>query len=154
MTRHDRRKQDALRANDTLNPHPERVTDELFVALEFFDPCDLLQVKYEMLRRSVVDGQPVAEAARTFGLSRPTFYKAREGYERDGLAGLLPGKRGPRRAHKLSEEVMAFITAELSTDGELQAKELARRVQGRFGLRVHSRSVERALARAKKGGVR
>lgn len=154
MTKHSRQKQQALRSSGTLNSHPEKVADELFATVDFFDPCDLLQVKYEMLRRSLVDGQPVAEAARAFGLSRPTFYKAREGYERDGLAGLLPAKPGPRRAHKLSEEVVAFLVEELEADGSLSTPELARRVQDRLGLRVHPRSIERALARAKKGGSR
>jgi hypothetical protein len=44
-----------------LNPSPERVTDELFQ--EFFDPRDLVQVKYEMLRRVQTEGQPVGRSA-------------------------------------------------------------------------------------------
>ena len=152
MVKRDQAKHQALRASGTLNPRPGKVTDERFATLEFFDPHDLLQVKYEMLRRGVVDAQPVAEAARTFGLSRPTFYKAQEDYERAGLAGLLPAKRGPRRAHKLSETVMAFLAEELEADGSLRPPELARRVQDRFALQVHPRSVERALRRREKGG--
>jgi len=154
MAKHDSRKQQALRASGTLNPHPEKVTDEIFAILDFFDPADLVQVKYEMLRRGVVDGQPVAEASRSFGLSRPTFYKAQKDYESAGLAGLLPAKRGPRRAHKLSEGVMTFLAEELEADGSLRAPELARRIHERFGLRVHPRSIERALERRKKGGAR
>ena len=154
MAKHDRGKQQALRESGTLNPHPERVADGLFATLEFFDPSDLVQVKYEMLRRGAIEGQPVAKAARSFGLSRPTFYKAQEGYQRAGLAGLLPAKRGPRRAHKLSAAVMAFLAEELEADGSLHAPELARRIQQRFGLRVHPRSIERALERRKKGGAR
>ena len=152
MVTHDTRKRQTLRGSGTLNPHPEKVTDELFATLDFFDPSDLVQVKYEMLRRGVVEGRPVSEASRSFGLSRPTFYKAQKDYESAGLAGLLPAKRGPRRAHKLSEEVMAFLAEELETDGSLRAPELARRIQERFGLRVHPRSIQRALERRKKGG--
>jgi len=154
MVKRDRGKRQALRSSGTLNPHPDKVTDEHFAALEFFDPNDLLQVKYEMLRRGAVDGQTVVEAARTFGLSRPTFYKAREDYQRAGLAGLLPAKRGPRRAHKLSEAVMAFLAEELEADSALRPPELARRVQDRFALKVHPRSVERALKGREKGGGR
>jgi hypothetical protein len=49
----------------------------LFQTADFFDPQDLLQVKYEMLRHVDVDKAPVTEAAAAFGLSRPAFYQAR-----------------------------------------------------------------------------
>ena len=32
-----------------LNPHPEQVTDPEFLASEFFDARDAVQVKYEMV---------------------------------------------------------------------------------------------------------
>ena len=143
-------KRQALRDGGTLNPHAETVSDGLFLEHEFFDPDDLLQLKYEMLRRVRVDKAPVSSAADSFGLSRPTFYKAQADYERAGLCGLLPAKRGPRRAHKLSEPVMEFVTSELAADSSLRALELARRVKEQFGLDVHPRSVERALQRGQK----
>jgi len=37
---------------------------------------DVVQVKYEMLRRVRVDQVPMARAARAFGFSRPAFYQA------------------------------------------------------------------------------
>ena len=40
----------------------------------FFDPNDLVQVKYEMLRAHVVDGISVVAAADTHGYSRAAFY--------------------------------------------------------------------------------
>jgi len=39
-----------LRQSGTLHPRPETVTDPLFQDLAFFDPHDLLQVRYEMVR--------------------------------------------------------------------------------------------------------
>lgn len=141
----------ALTRSGTLHPHPERVTDELFDN-PFFDPRDRLQVKYEMLRRVRVDGQQVGRAARSCGLSRPTYYQALAAFERDGLAGLLPAKKGPKRAHKLTPEVLAFVEAELEAQPKLKAAELARRVKKRFDLRVHPKSFARA--RREKGGAR
>ena len=146
-------KRQALRDSGTLNPHAAKVSDELFVKHEFFDPDDLLQLKYEMLRRVRVDEQSVSSASRSVGLSRPTFYKAQAEYERGGLCGLLPAKRGPRRAHKLSEPVMEFVMSELAVDGSLRAPELARRIKERFGVDVHPRSIERALQRRQKKTV-
>lgn len=143
-------KKEALRKQGTLHPRPSAVIDPLFAGDRFFDPRDLLQVKYEMLRRVRVDGQQIRDTARAFGLSRPTFYQAQESFERSGLSGLLPGVRGPRRAHKLSTEVVAFATSELRTDPTLSPAQLADRIRERFQVTVHPRSVERALARAKK----
>jgi len=44
-------KAEALREHGVLNPKPEAVRDELFQKYDFFDTRDLLQVKYEMVRR-------------------------------------------------------------------------------------------------------
>ncbi len=143
-------KADALREQGCLHPHPEKVTDEAFVASEFFDPRDLVQVKYEMLRRVRVDGLPVSHSAAGFGLSRPTYYQARAAFEAGGLAALLPKKPGPRRAHKLSEEVVAALEEALAERPELGLQDLVHLVQERFGVSVHRRSIERALARQKK----
>ena len=45
-----------LKRTGTLNPHPSSVSDTLFKENPFFDPKDLLQVRYEMLRRHSVEG--------------------------------------------------------------------------------------------------
>ena len=143
-------KLEALRQQGCLHPYPERVTDPLFISTDFFDGRDLVQVKYEMVRRVRAEGQPVGQSARAFGFSRPSFYQAQAALEREGLAGLVPKKKGPRRAHKLSLEVMAFLQQQLVREPGLRSSELARRVGERFRLQVHPRSIERALARAKK----
>ncbi len=139
-------KAQSLRQQGCLHPHPEQVTDELFAASEFFDPRDLLQVKYEMLRRVLVDGHSVSQSAAGFGLSRPSYYQAQKAYESGGLPALLPKKPGPRRAHKLSEEVLEVLRAALATEPALSSQALAQLVEERFGLSVHRRSIERALA--------
>jgi len=141
-----------LRKRAALHPRPEEVSDRLFAEHGFFDPRDAIQTKYEMLRRVRVDDLPIARAARSFGFSRPTFYKARAAFEREGLPGLLPAKPGPRSAHKLSPEVMAFVKELLREKPSLAAPELAERLRDRFDLVVHPRSIERALARDEKKG--
>ncbi|MCX5737091.1 MAG: helix-turn-helix domain-containing protein [Proteobacteria bacterium] len=141
---------EALRARSCLNSHPESVTDPLFAASDFFDARDVVQVKYEMLRRVRRDGQPVSVSSSAFGLSRPSFYQAQSAFDLGGLAGLLPKKPGPRSAHKLSAQVVLFVEQLRQDDPGLRSTELCERVLERFGLEVHPRSVERALARAKK----
>ena len=98
----------ALRADRSLNPRPEDVVDEGFGSSEFFDARDLVQVKYEMVRRVRVDGEPVSHCAAAFGFSRPSFYQAAAAVDADGLAGLVPARPGPRRAHKLTGQIVAF----------------------------------------------
>ena len=142
----------ALGQNGTLNPHPEDVTDDLFSGSEFFDPQDLVQVKYEMLRRVQKDGESVSKAAKMFGFSRVSYYQIQHAYDQQGLAGLMPLKRGPRHAHKLTEDVMTFILACKNQKASLQATDLVIQIKQHFGLNVHPRSIERAMQRQLKKG--
>jgi len=149
----DDAKRTQLARRGALHPHPERVTDPVFRDDPFFDARDAVQVKYEMLRAVRVEGRSASQAVGQFGFSRPTFYHARAAYDAAGLPGLLPAKKGPRRAHKLSVAVVAFIRDQLAAEPALSVVTLAERVRARWGLRVHPRSVKRALARtAKKNG--
>jgi len=143
-------KTEALRQRGCLNPHPEKVTDPLFSESAFFDARDLVQVKYEMVRRVESDGQTVSDSAAAFGFSRPSFYQAQSLLQSGGLEALVPQKPGPRRAHKLSPSVMRFIERLQSQDPSLNATELAERIREHFGLQVHPRSIERAVARQEK----
>jgi transposase len=140
-------KRTALQQSETLNPHPEAVHDPLFGEHAFFDTRDLVQVKYEMLRRVRVDGWLVRDASHAYGFSRVTFYQLRQRFEAGGLVALLPQARGPRRAHKLSAAVMAFVDECLAQEPSLTTVDLQQRIQERFGLQVHMRSIERARAR-------
>jgi transposase len=139
-----------LRRQGTLNPRPQAVTHSLFRSGEFFDAHDLLQVKYEMLRNVDVEGATVSESAASFGFSRPSFYAARVAFAESGLRGLLPQKRGPQRAHKLNTRVVAFLEELRQEQPTLSSAELGERVFEEFQLRVHPRSIERALARRQK----
>jgi len=141
-------KVEALRAERCLNPRPEVVLDEGFRSSEFFDARDLVQVKYEMVRRVQVDGDQVRRSCAAFGFSRPSFYEAAAALDAGGLAALVPGRPGPRRAHKLTEEVVAFLRERLEAEPSLRSPDLVRAIAERFGVRVHPRSVERALARS------
>ncbi len=148
-------KVEALRAERSLNPRPEAVTDEAFAASEFLDARDLVQVKYEMVRRVRVEGDAVSRSTAAFGFSRPSFYEAASAVDAGGLAALVPARPGPRRAHKLTVEVVAFAKERLEADPTLRPGDLVDAIAGRFGIRVHPRSVERALTRSgrpKSGG--
>lgn len=141
------RKAEELARSRTLNPRPEVVVDEAFASSEFFDARDLVQVKYEMVRRVENDGASVTDAAASFGFSRQSYYTAAAALTEGGLAALVPAKPGPRGAHKLTEEVLDHLEALRGADPTLRSVDLAEAVAEEFGERVHPRSVERALAR-------
>ena len=138
-------KQAALLEEGTLNPSPEKVGDVKFQAGEFFDPRDLVQVKYEMLRRVSVDNLSITRATAEYGVSRPTYYQTRANFDEAGLAGLVPKKRGPRGPHKLQGEILAFVEKQVVPGEPIRARELARLVRQKFSVEVHPRTIERAL---------
>jgi transposase len=141
-----RSKIDALTEDGTLNPSPDRVSDPKFQAGGFFDPRDVVQVKYEMLRRVSAEQASVTDVSDEYGVSRPTFYQAKADFEAAGIAGLVPKKRGPRGPHKLQSEVLAFLETRLTPGEPIRARELAKLVQNAFGLEVHPRTIERAVS--------
>jgi transposase len=144
------RKFKSLRAQGILNPRPGDVSHPLFQDNEFFDARDLVQVKYEMLRQVQVEKIPVSQSARAFGFSRPTLYQTQLAFEREGLSGLVPHKRGPQRAYKLTPAVMEFVAAIRAVEPSLSPRDLSQRVKEQFGLVVHARSIERRLGQEKK----
>jgi len=143
-------KSEALAQDGVLNPNPEAVCDALFAGNPFFDAKDLVQVRYEMVRRHQVDGVAISEAASRFGVTRPTFYKAQSALQTVGLAGLLPSRRGPKAGHKVSGDVIAFVANLKAGRPVLTTLQCLDAIETRFGIKVHRRSLERALARKKK----
>jgi transposase len=106
-----------------------------------------VQVKYEMVRRVTVDGAPVTATAAAFGYSRPSSYQAAAALAESGLDGLVPARPGPRGGHKLTGQILAWAEQQLAGDPALRPAGLAVPIAEAFGVRVHPRSVERALAR-------
>ena len=143
-------KSEALSQDGVLNPNPEAVRDDLFTGNPFFDAKDLVQVRYEMVRRHQVDGTAISDAAATFGVTRPTFYKAQGALAGQGLAGLVPRQRGPKGGHKISAEVLSFVEEVKDATPGLTLPQVIGMIAERFGRDVHRRSLERAIARKKK----
>lgn len=135
-----------LAAHQGLHPHPERIGDVLFQQGGFFDTRDLVQVRYELLRRHLVEKQPVTEVIRDFGVSRQMFYVLLRVFQQEGLAGLLPRKRGPKGAHKCTVAIIAFVAARREESPGRSAKELAEDVGRKFGVQLHPRTLERRLS--------
>lgn len=145
MSDSKRSKTDALIEEGTFNPNPEKVADPKFRDSEFFDPHDAVQVRYEMLRRVSIDNVSVTVASDEYGVSRPTYYQARASFDAAGIAGLVPKKPGPRGPHKIDDEVLAFLQAQLAPGEPVRARELAKLVRRELDIELHPRTIERVL---------
>ena len=141
-----------LKKLGALNPHPQKVAEKTFSdsALEFFDPRDLVQVKYEMVRAVEKENRSVKHASQAFGFSRPAFYQVQTQLRKAGVAGLAKKRPGPRSAHKLTDDIMAFIEENTEEGNPLRARKLAPLIKEKFGINVHPRTIERAVAGRKK----
>lgn len=134
-----------LRSLGALNSYAVKVAHNLFLENEFFDPHDMVQVKYEMLRWVRSHEGSVKEAARIFGLSRQAFYQAQASFEQRGIAGLIPKKRGPRGRSKLTQEILTFVQEKMAQNRSLSTSEIVEMIKHQFNVSVHERSVFRAL---------
>jgi transposase len=123
-----------------------KVTHQLFLENEFFDPHDMVQVKYEMLRWVHTREGSIKEAAKIFGLSRPSFYQAQTAFEQNGLSGLVPQKRGPKNRSKLSKEILTFVREMIEQDRSLTISNIVCLIKKQFDVDIHARSVSRALS--------
>ncbi|MBF0298231.1 MAG: helix-turn-helix domain-containing protein [Oligoflexia bacterium] len=139
-----------LKNSGVLNPNPEKVKDTNFLNNNFFDPNDIIQVKYEMIRKVEQEKLSISETALNFGFSRISFYKSQKNFIEKGIEGLIPKKKGPKKSYKLSENVMEFIKNEIEKDKSLKARAIKVIIEKKFNIVVHIRSIERALVRAKK----
>ena len=147
-------KLDALRDSNALNPKPETVKDDLFHQSSFFDSNDLIQVKYEMLRRHLQEKKSVASAALAFGFSRVTFYEAKDSFEKEGIIGLVPKQRGPKEGHKLTPPILEFALEKMKQDPTLATETVLRLIKDQFDITIHQRTLERGIERKKKAGNR
>ena len=136
----------ALEQAGLLHPAPDAVVGEAFRSHpQFFAAFDKVQVKYEMLRAHVVEGQSATASADAHGYSRASFYLVQAAFERSGMVGLLderPGRRGPV---KLSPEVLAFLQGRHRERPGASGAELALELEAGLGVRLHRRTVEKAL---------
>jgi transposase len=142
-------KKDFLMDNGTFNKNHSKVKALRFSKDRFFDPMDIVQVKYEMLKEVEERGASITDAADAYGFSRTAFYGIREAFGRKGVAGLAPRRPGPLRPHKLPQEHQERIDAWIAESPLISSGEVARLI-GQTGLAlVNRRTVERYRSKKK-----
>ncbi len=145
-----REKTKHLKENGAFNPKASEVRDELFLKNCFFDPHDIVQVKYEMLRKVEKEQVEVKEAARLFGMSRPYYYRIKTAFDQKGITGLLPEKRGPKRPFKVTDEVVRFINEAVKADPSATNQQIADKIESSLAVTFHPRTIERIRKTQKK----
>lgn len=140
-----------LQKEGLVNPKPERVTNPLFGTYEFFDPLDLPQVRYEMLRIARVDHAPVSEACRQFGFSREYFYRLERDFMSRGYVSLLGSFRGRRPLIALNQELVNFIIHRKMTTPNLTGEDLRNELKTAYQVECSRRTVERIIRKLELG---
>lgn len=143
-----------LKNQKLLNPHPEKIMDNKFLDNPFFDPNDLLQVKYEMLRKYENENITSDQAAHCYGFSRMSFHRIKTAFNQEGINGLLPEQKGPREGHKVTDEIVMFLKQTLLDQPELSLMDLKIKTEEKYGISVHKRSIERAIKKKSTGHPR
>lgn len=139
-----------LKKGSTFNSKASEVKDELFLKNDFFDPRDLAQVKYEMLRKVEKEDVEIKETVHLFGMSRQYYYKLKSAFDRQGIAGLLPDKRGPKRPFKLTDAIVGFINEMAKEDSSVTNQRIAEKLEARFKVAVNPRTIQRMRKSQKK----
>lgn len=140
-------KNDVLKKNGTYNKDSDSVIAKEFRGGIFFDPNDLVQVKYEMLRSVAKNETSVSEASKKYGLSRQSYYINKTAVNAGGIAALIPQKPGPRKAYKLTDKGCEFIDSYISEYPDANAHQANRALYEATGISVHDRTVMRYLSK-------
>lgn len=141
-------KKDFLQKEGLINPKPERVNYELFESNVFFDPLDLPQVRYEMIRTARVDSISVAKACRFFGFSREYFYKLERSFMDRGFVALLGSPKGRRPLIGLNNEILNFIIHRKIDNPKLSGEDLRQEILYLYKIDCSRRTVERIIEKS------
>ena len=137
-------KDETLKESGCYNNNFENVSADIFAASLFFDKKDIVQVKYEMIR-AASSGGSITEISDNFGFSRKSYYQALAAFNEGGLHALIPKKKGPKRAHKLSDDVQTFIESYLTDNTDAKAKEILKAINDEMDVSMDIRTVYRYL---------
>jgi len=136
--------------NGTYNKNHEKVKAAKFCGDDFFDPMDIVQVKYELLKDVAKNGKAVSDAAADFGFSRTSYYAIKTAFDRQGVGGLIPEKPGPKMPHKMTPECRRQIDEYAAEHPGARSGEITAAINERGGVTVSRRTVERYRAKKKR----
>ena len=143
-----------LKNEGLLNTKPQRVSHPLFETLDFFDPSDLPQIRYEMVRAARVEKMSVAAACKLFGFSREYFYKLERAFMARGYVAMLGSTMGRRPIIALNQEIINFVTHRKIQEPRISGESLHKEIEKIYKVTCSIRTVERIVEKlglSKKG---
>jgi transposase len=140
----------SLIENGSFNRNADTVSNHMFKSNPYFDPQDLVQVKYEMLRAVKSDGLNVADASRQFGFSRTAYYKIEKRFHNAGVEGLCAQKTGPKAPAKITHEIVGLADNLRVEHPGITNDEVIKEIEAQTGVTIHKRSLQRAQSKKKR----
>jgi len=142
-------KVEILKVNGTYNKRYDSVRKPEFLEGGFYDPRDVVQVKYEMLRDAEDSGQAIGAVASKFGFSRTAYYNIKESFEKNGMSALIPEKTGPKKPHRLTETLQEFVDEYVIGHPNASSAEIVAVIQSEKSEVVSKRTIERYKSKKK-----
>ena len=136
-------KKDEMLKNGSFNHRANEVSEGMFKRYQFFDANDIMQVKYEMLRAVEYGNRDVSSTSESFGFSRVSYYKIKKDFDENGIAGLIPKKRGPKGSRKVSQDDIEFAKTLVGTHTKA---EIVAHLKEERGVEISKRTLERQLS--------
>lgn len=146
----DTNKTKALIENGSYNKNADSVSNPVFKGNPYFDPQDLVQVKYEMLRAVKAGGLNVSDASRQFGFSRTAYYKIEKRFCSAGVDGLCTQKTGPKLPSKITSDIEEYVAQLREGEPGITNDEIVERLKFEKGVSIHKRSLQRAQSKKKR----
>jgi transposase len=138
-----------LKENNSYNKNAGKVTNSLFLNNPYFDPYDIVQVKYEMLRAVKNNELSVCDTSRQFGLSRTAYYKIESRFTKEGVDGLCSKKTGPKAPTKVTKNLLNFAADLKAKQPDITNDEIVEEIRLQKGVTIHKRSLQRVKAKKK-----
>ena len=135
--------------NGSYNKNADSVNDLKFKSNPYFDPHDLVQVKYEMLRSVKTDGLNVSNASNQFGFSRTAYYKIEKRFNDAGVDGLCTQKTGPKLPSKITSDIEEYVTQLKEDNPGITNDDIVEKIKSEKGVSIHKRSLQRVQAKKK-----
>lgn len=139
---------DFLSSEGLINPKPDRVKHQLFQLNNFFDPNDLPQVRYELIRSARVENYSVSQACRIFGFSREYFYKFERSFMERGFVAMLGSHKGRRPLLALNNEIVNLIIYRKLDNPNLSGEDLRKEILNLYKVDCSRRTVERVIEKS------
>jgi hypothetical protein len=108
-------------------------------------PTDEITRKLAMLIEGECQGLGPLAAAQKYGFSKQRYFQIRSAFLAQGAAALQSQRRGPKRPHRRTDEVVRQVIRARFLDPEASAEVIAQKLR-QAGFLLSTRSVERVLA--------